>query len=136
MKPIGEGESIHTAPDRDRIERDMAYPSGASMLVSRDFLQSVGLLNEAYFLYYEELDWVTRARGRFGLAYSPESIVYHKHGRSVEASTAQRRFHPADFYIHRNRLRYTFRYFPAGLPTAILRTFVAALARLWRGQPR
>jgi len=135
MKPLGEGESIDLPFDRNRIERVMSYPSGASMLVTRDFLRSVGLLNEGYFLYYEELDWVTRAKGRFRLAYSPDSIIYHKHGRSIGTSSTDRPFDPADFYIHRNRLRYTYHFFPAGLPTTILRTLVAALARLWRRQP-
>jgi GT2 family glycosyltransferase len=136
MKPLGQGESVHTVFDPYQVERAMTYPSGASMLVTRDFLRSVGLLNEGYFLYYEELDWVTRARKRFRVAYSSESIVYHKQGRSIGTGSADQLFHPADFYIHRNRLRYTTHFFPAGLPTVILRTLVAALARLWRRQPR
>jgi GT2 family glycosyltransferase len=136
MKSLGEGESVQTPVDRERIEQLMSYPSGASMLVSRDFLRTVGLLNEGYFLYYEELDWVTRAHGRFRIAYSPGSLVYHKHGRSIGTDTRDQIFSPADFYIHRNRLRYTRRFFPVGLPTAILRTVLAALARLWRRQPR
>jgi GT2 family glycosyltransferase len=136
MKSLGEGESVHTPVDPERIERRMSYPSGASMLVSRDFIRTVGLLNEGYFLYYEELDWVTRAQGRFRIAYSPGSLVYHKHGRSIGRDAKDQSFNPADFYIHRNRLRYTRRFFPAGLPTTIGRTLVSALARLWRRQPR
>jgi GT2 family glycosyltransferase len=105
------------------------------MLVTRDFLRTVGLLSESYFLYYEELDWVTRARSRFAMAYSAESVVYHKEGRSVQAISNDL-FHHADYYAHRNRLRYTRKYFPIGLPTTVLRTLAAAIARLWRGQPR
>ena len=35
------------------------------MLISRDFLDGVGLMSEDYFLYGEEIDWATRAKGTF-----------------------------------------------------------------------
>jgi GT2 family glycosyltransferase len=136
MRPLGKGDSLHRKADPQSIERSMDYPSGASVLVRRKFLEAVGLLSESYFLYYEELDWITRAGTGFALAYSPESLVYHKEGSSIRAAELDTSFHSADFYAHRNRLRYTRRFFPLGLPTTLLRTLGAALARLWRGQPR
>jgi GT2 family glycosyltransferase len=136
IRAIGQGTLIHEPCDVRRVERMMSYPAGASMLVSRDFLQAVGLLSEDYFLYCEELDWATRARGRFEIAYSPESIVYHKEGSTIRAADANAEVPRADYYAHRNRLRYTKQFFPMGLPTALIRTLFAALARLWRGQPK
>jgi GT2 family glycosyltransferase len=136
IHPLGEGRRADEQFDHARIERSMSYPAGASMLVTRAFLREVGLLSESYFLYCEELDWVTRAQGRFKMAYSPKSIVYHKEGRSIAAAATDRPFNLTDFYAHRNRLRYTRRFFPYSLPTVVLRTFAAALARLWRRQPR
>lgn len=135
MRFPGKGQSIHDDFDRDQIERYIAYPAGASILVTREFLHTVGLMSENYFLYYEELDWVSRGGGRFAVAYSPDSKVYHKGGRSVDSARDQA-FHTADYYLHRNRIRYTRQFFPVALPTVVLRTFVAVLARLWRGQPR
>lgn len=35
---------------------------------------------EDYFLYFEELDWATRARRRYTLGYAPQSIVSHELG--------------------------------------------------------
>jgi GT2 family glycosyltransferase len=136
IQPLGMGRRADEQFDHARIEGSMSYPAGASMLVTRDFLREVGLLSESYFLYCEELDWVTRSRGRFKIAYSPKSMVYHKEGRSIAAAATDRPFNLTDFYAHRNRLRYTRRFFPRRLPTVVLRTFAAALARLWRGQPR
>jgi GT2 family glycosyltransferase len=136
IQPLGMGRRADEQFDHARIEGSMSYPAGASMLVTRDFLREVGLMSESYFLYCEELDWVTRSRGRFKIAYSPKSIVYHKEGRSIAAAATDRPFSLTDFYAHRNRLRYTRRFFPRRLPTVVLRTFAAALARLWRGQPR
>jgi GT2 family glycosyltransferase len=135
MKPIAKGRQIVEEFDRDEIERRMDYVAGASTLVSRRFLETVGLLNERYFLYCEELDWATRSAGRFALAYSPESTVYHKEGGSV-SKAADERFNVADYYIHRSRIRYTRRFFPVALPAVVLRTFAAVLARVVRRQPR
>jgi len=135
MTPLAKGQSIYAGFDGPKIERRMDYVAGASTLVTRRFLEVVGLLSESYFLYCEELDWVSRSAGRFALAYSPDSLVYHKEGQSVRA-TADARFHVADYYIHRARLRYTRRFFPIALPAVVIRTLVAVLARLWRGQPR
>lgn len=33
------------------------YPVGASLLASRAFVDAVGLMDDGYFLYYEEMDW-------------------------------------------------------------------------------
>jgi GT2 family glycosyltransferase len=55
------------------------------MLISRRCLEAVGLLEETYFLCYEELDLAARARPAFLLGYSPESVVYHKEGGSIAA---------------------------------------------------
>jgi hypothetical protein len=50
----------------------MDFVNGASMLVGREFLEAVGLMEESYFLYFEELDWAKRARGKFTLG--PHSV--------------------------------------------------------------
>jgi GT2 family glycosyltransferase len=136
MRPLARGAPIQQSFDHCRIERRMSYPVGASMLVTGEFLRSVGLLSEAYFLYYEELDWVTRAGPRFTVGYSAESLVYHKEGRSIATDQADPAFHTADYYAHRSRLRYTRQFFPFGLPTTVLRTMAAVIARLYRRQPR
>jgi GT2 family glycosyltransferase len=136
MRALGKGNLIADPVNHEAIERSMDYPAGASVLVRRSFLETVGLLSESYFLYYEELDWMTRAGPRFELVYSPDSVVYHKEGSSIDAAESDASFHPADFYAHRNRLRYTRQFFPVGLPTTLLRTLAAVFARLWRGQPR
>ena len=40
------------------------------------FLAKVGLMDESFFLYFEELDWTIRGRAHFSLGYAPDSIVY------------------------------------------------------------
>jgi GT2 family glycosyltransferase len=72
-------------PDRgqfDRREEIFAW-CGAAVLLSRRYLESVGLFDERFFLYYEDFDlsWRGRARG-WRYVYVPESVVHHVHSAS------------------------------------------------------
>ena len=121
------------AVDAAKVERRLAYVTGASMLVTSRFLREVGLMSEDYFLYFEELDWASRAAGRFRLAYAPESIVFHKEGGTIGAS-AERKTALADYHFMRNRILFTRKFRPAALPTVYFALGVAALRRARRGE--
>src|SRR3546814_1772882 len=66
------------------------FVHGASMFVSRAFVETVGLLDERYFLYFEELDWTARAGRRFRLGHAPDSVVSHKEGAAENGRAACR----------------------------------------------
>jgi GT2 family glycosyltransferase len=118
-----------------RAEAWMNYVEGASLLVSREFLDAIGLMNEEYFLYFEEADWAIRAKGRFSLAYASESIVYHKIGASIGTSSNPLKKSPlCDYYSIRNRLLFTRRYHPVALPSIYLTLCGALLLRLLSGK--
>ena len=52
---------------------------GACMLIKRDVLSRVGLLDSNLFLYWEETDFCVRAKKRgYHLLYVPTSMVWHK----------------------------------------------------------
>ncbi|MEW6333023.1 MAG: glycosyltransferase family 2 protein [Thermodesulfobacteriota bacterium] len=127
---IGTGTAASSAVDQVRVLRRMAYVTGTSMLVSRPFLADVGLMDESHFLYYEEIDWTIRAKGRYSLAFAPDSIVYHKEG----ASTGTTRSRLADYHIIRSRLLLTRRHFPHALPTVYLGLVCMLLNRIRRSQ--
>ena len=77
-----------TIKDVDDIPK-MNYTIGASMLVSREFLENVGLMCEDYFLYYEELDWAERGKKQnYRIDCAVDSIVYHKEGASIGTSSS------------------------------------------------
>lgn len=125
------GKTINQA----RAEAWMNYVEGASMLVSRRFLDQVGLLCEDYFLYFEEADWAIRAKGRFKLGYAPQSIVYHKIGGSIGTSSNPAKMsYTGDYFNIRNRLLFTRRFYPAALPTVWLVIAGALLLRLCMGK--
>lgn len=58
--------------------RTVDYVSGAAALIRRDALETVGLLDPAYVMYVEDVDWCARAReaGRV-LAYEPRARAWH-----------------------------------------------------------
>lgn len=123
------------AVDEKRVERRMNYVVGASMLVSRRFLGDVGLLSEEYFLFFEETDWMQRAKGRYRLGYAKNSKVFHKVGRSIGTSSDPRgKSLVCDYYAIRNRLLFTRRYHREALPTVYCSIFAAILVRMLVGR--
>lgn len=121
--------------NQQRAEAWMNYVEGASMLVSRRFLDEVGLLCEDYFLYFEETDWAIRSKGRFQLGFAPLSIVYHKVGASIGTSSNPAKMsYTSDYFNIRNRLMFTRRFYPAALPTVWLVIFGSLMLRLCMGK--
>jgi GT2 family glycosyltransferase len=93
---------------------------GASMMVRTNFIREVGLMEEDYFLYCEELDWACRgSRKGWGHAFCHQAIVYHKQGASTKSKKGASS-EISDFYSIRNRLLIAKRFFPYTLPTLYL----------------
>ncbi len=133
---LHDGERWAGPSDPSSIEPAMSYVFGASMLATRAFVAQVGLMAEDYFLYYEELDWAMRARGRFALGYAPSSIVWHKEGASIGSSSkAAERSALCDYYGARNRLLFMRRFFPWRMASVYAGLLLSILKRLKRGQP-
>jgi len=100
------------------------WVAGASLIVRREVFEKVGLLDESYFLYFEEVDFCRRAHlAGWPCWYVPQSRVVHLVGQSsgLHASNdAHRRRRPAYWFEARQR------YFLSHLGRA--RTFLADLA--------
>ncbi|HEX4030318.1 MAG TPA: glycosyltransferase family 2 protein [Terracidiphilus sp.] len=122
---------VHNLPPRPA---EFDYVNGASMLASRDFLEKVGLMEESYFLYFEEMDWAMRAKGQFTLGYARESVIYHKEGKAIGSNgDRMSRSLRSEYYLTKNRVLFTRRFFPWALPTVIAAIGAAALERICRG---
>lgn len=134
-KYIGHLAAFGETHPANNVEAGLSYVCGASMFVRRELLANVGLLREDYFLYFEEIDWALRAKGRYRLGYCPDAVVYHKEGATIGSSSDTRSTSRlADFYLFRNRLRFTKRFFPYALPSVWIVMFLQALRRGLRGQ--
>jgi len=57
--------------------------SGGAMLISWKIIEKIGLLDERYFMYFEDLDYCRRARkAGFKVYYLPTAEIIHEHGAS------------------------------------------------------
>lgn len=114
QKLLGYGERIGTLPDSASVEASLAYVAGSATLVSRRFIGDVGLMDEHYFLYYEELDWAIRGASKgYSLGYAPNAIMYHKEGGSIGSSGRNPIPSPlAEYYLTRNLLLIVRKYYP------------------------
>jgi GT2 family glycosyltransferase len=88
---VGRGlpvSAVGTYPEDSRLD----YVSGASMLVPASALRRVGLLDERFFLYCEEVDYAERGRRRgLRLTVSRSAIVRHRFGATIGTSRDLRR---------------------------------------------
>ena len=104
------------------------YVSGAHMLASRAFLERAGLLDESWFLYFEEIDWQLR-RGDLPLGLAPEAVVRHRAGASIGSGSGTGRASPFSiWFMARNLPRFVARWSPWRLPFA----YAIAWWKLWR----
>lgn len=64
---------------------------GASMIVRGELLEDVGLMDDTYFLYFEETDFCLQAhRAGWQCWYAPQAVVLHIAGQSTGVTGARR----------------------------------------------
>lgn len=86
---------------------EVDWVAGASMLVRREVFERVGLIDEAYFLYFEEVDFLLRAkRAGFRTYYVPASRVVHHMGASTGVTDEKRAPRRIPTYWFDSRRRY------------------------------
>jgi GT2 family glycosyltransferase len=132
-KLYGALAGAHARIDEDDFARKVDYVVGASMLVRRRFLEEIGLMSEEYFLYFEELDWLLRARPNYGFAQASGSIVHHKGGAATGATRVTKSV-TGEYYGTRSRILFTRKFYPYALPTVILAILVGAFSQALRGR--
>jgi hypothetical protein len=105
--------------DRGQFDsfRDTDFATGCMMFLSRDALETVGLLDKKYFIYLEDSDWCLRARkAGFRVVYNPAARLWH----SVSVTTRI----DSTFYLYftcRNRLLFVRKHCPVyALPASFL----------------
>ena len=117
------------------------WVAGASMIIRRQVIDAIGLLDEGYFLYFEEADFCLRARQvGWPCWYVPKSRVMHIGGESSGLSGISGKSHGAESnvklsrvptYWFESRRRYFMKNF--GLGGAIAADFAFSLGyALWR----
>lgn len=68
-------------------EGEVDWLSASCLLLRRKALQDAGLLDEALFMYFEDVDLCTRIRKKdWRIHYFPKVSIVHYHGKSVETN--------------------------------------------------
>lgn len=132
---IGDGEEDNGQYDGYKFGK-LDYIVGASIFLSKLFVDQVGLMCEDYFLYFEELDWMRKgARHGFSLALVPNAIVYHKEGASIIGPNEHHKdTSVAEYYSITNRVRFIKKWYPICLITVLSGVSWALLRRLFLGK--
>jgi len=113
---------------------DLHFVSGASLVVSRDFVEQVGMMPEEYFLYYEEVDWAARST-RLPMQVVDQAVVCHAAGASIGSPTLEQSGSAfSEYFKNRSRLKYMRKYHRAKLPIALLYGWARAIRFLLRRQ--
>jgi len=98
---------IILAPPVQDVPHKTGWVAGASFLVRREVFEKIGLLDEAYFMYYEEVDFCLRAaRAGFATWYVPQSRVIHLVGQASGINSAAVRPKRTPAYVFQSRRRY------------------------------
>lgn len=130
LRPIGAMLPLNDEIDSATVESVADYFSAASLLVSRKYIDDVGLMSEDYFLYFEEIDWVKRAEGRFRFRYCPRALIYHKHGGSIGSSTRViERSIVSEYFGFRSRIKFTRKFHPHLLLLVIINILFLSIPR-------
>jgi len=74
------------------VEHEPAWVSGSCFLARRDVLEEVGLFDEGFFLYEEDVDLCVRVRkAGYRVVFTPTATVVHHLGRSMETASTRAR---------------------------------------------
>lgn len=116
---------------------DVDFVTGCALLIRRSAIECAGLLDERFFMYYEETEWCVRvARHGYRIVFVPRARLWHK------IAPEQQHVSPRIvYYMTRNRL--LFLRLTHATPLAWLRAILLQDARTilslsirpkWRGQ--
>src|ERR1700722_6925099 len=95
------------AQQMTKVAQPIDWICGASMLIRPAVLESIGGMDENYFLYFEETDFCYRAkRAGFATWYVPESRVMHIMGQSTAVTDLTRGPKRLPSYWFESRRRY------------------------------
>jgi hypothetical protein len=86
--------------------RVVDYAVGCCMLIRREVFEKIGLLDEMFFFYLEDVDFCYRAqKAGYLVYYQPQSLIYHKVAQSTRDNI------PSRIYLHtQSRILFFFKH--------------------------
>jgi GT2 family glycosyltransferase len=132
----GFNQQATSFPETGVLQTD--FVMGASMFFHSSLVDQIGLMDERFFLYYEDVDWCYRAKSAgFQNFTCLSSVVFHKQGATIGNRYDKTSFNPDTFkYLHSSYIRFVRKHFPGRLPIALFMLLKQALGKMIRGRIR
>ena len=119
-RSLGHGQPSEVTPNVQDVEANLDIVAGTSMFVSKDYIKTVGVMDEDFFVYYEDSEWSLR-RGHFRLGYAHDSIVHHVAGATSGSGGSRSQRSRFNIYLtERNRVLIAKKRYPAIWPVFAL----------------
>jgi GT2 family glycosyltransferase len=101
----------------DQINNKVNFLTGCCLLIKREVIENIGMLDEKFFMYLEDADFCQRAKqSGFKMAYIPKSKIWHiNSGSSKIGGDLQ------NYFLTRNRLLFGFRYAKSKTKLALIK---------------
>lgn len=114
---------VHTGVDevdagQFNRRKEIDFATGCCLMVKKEVFEKIGMLDDKYFLYLEDMDFCIRAKKHgFRIIFEPASVIWHKNASSAGGSGSQLQ----EYYFTRNRLIFAFKYAKLRTKLAVLR---------------
>lgn len=106
-KVIQRGNEVKDKGQYENNE-EVTFVTGCMMLISSEVIKNVGLLDEDFFLYSEDLEYCLRVmKHGYKMYYYPSSVIYHKVGASTGNVKVSEN---TQYYMIRNDYKAFFKY--------------------------
>lgn len=103
-------KDIHTIHEVDCI-------TGAFFLVRREVIDTVGLLDEDYFMYGEDIDWCYRIRQKgWKIVFNPRVSIFHKKKQSGRLHGDKKKQVLTEVYFHKYNWLFYRKHYEKGHP--------------------
>lgn len=84
-KLLSSGFNKYAHSDHKEIVAKLDYINGASCFITRELINAIGMFDERFFFFYEDVEYGLRAKqAGFALNWAPGAIVYHKAPHAAE----------------------------------------------------
>ncbi len=132
--PIAGGHNADDAIDTANVRAQTDFICGAALAITRRFAETIGEMDERYFLYFEEIDWAVRGRRLFKMGFAADAVIYHKEGGSIGSSReTAKRSALSEYYLARSKILFGRKHAAAKLPVLLAHNFLLALRRVTQG---
>lgn len=98
------------------------YATGACIAIKKEVFEEIGLFDDKYFLYLEDMDFCIRAKKHgFKIKFDPNGHVWHKNAKSVGGSGSEKQ----DYYFTKSRLVFAFKYAKLRTKLAVFKEIIS-----------